>query len=119
MLIQLFWSYSRFTSHIWSCRASFGAEAVQYSPRRFTGASEAVSPIDISEGFYMEYVIHPAEQGENSQLTSGPHAMEVIASGVQLQWSQMLQLDLIWQLSQVYSSYTYSPWVSPYREVGH
>lgn len=65
----------------------------------------------------MVYTIHPAEVAENSQLTSGPHVVEVVASGVQLQWSQMLQLDLIWQLSQVYSSYTYSPWVSPYREV--
>ncbi len=101
------------------CRASFGAEAVQYSPRHWTGADEAsTGPVDSGEGFYMEYVIHPAERAENSQLTSGPHVMEVIANGVHLQWNQMLQLDLLWQLSQVYSSYTYAPWVSPYREVG-
>ncbi|KAK9852808.1 hypothetical protein WJX84_011225 [Apatococcus fuscideae] len=100
-----------------SRKASFGAEAVQYSPRRLTGPAEAfVGPHEALDGFFMVYAIHPAEVEQNSQLTSGPHVMEVIASGVHLQWSQMLQLDLIWQLSQVYSSYTYSPWVSPYKE---
>lgn len=91
---------------------------MQYSPRRLTGLTETFDgPNEFLDGFFMVYAIHPAELAENSQLTSGPHVMEVIASGVQLQWSQMLQLDLIWQLSQVYSSYTYSPWVSPYKEV--